>query len=86
MSTKDRLKNMGIKLGFQDTDSLGSFGDNASTGYDDYNDKILESDDDEGDFDQSDLKGRNLYGGTKTIARREMTRGQRIQWLNDDGN
>ena len=47
MSTKDRLKKLGINVGVSDVESLGSFGDNLSTGAEDYNAELLESEDED---------------------------------------
>lgn len=45
LSTKDRLKQMGINVGFTDDISLGS--DTLSTGYDDFNVDHLDSEEDD---------------------------------------
>ncbi len=67
MSTRDRLKKLGINVGVSDTTSLDSFGDNLSTGAEDYNQELLDDSEEFGDFDQDDLKGKNVgFGGSRS--------------------
>ena len=86
MSTKDRLKKLGINVGISDIDSLGSFGDdNLSTGAEDYNAELLESEE-EDPFNQDEFKGVDLGRIRMRVGRKEMTRAERRAWLDDDGN
>ena len=84
LSTKDRLKKMGISVGISDTASLDSFGDNMSTGYDDENEPDLLESEEEDPFGQDEFKGINL--AQIPTKRRDMTRAERLRWLDDDGN
>lgn len=70
LSTKDRLKQAGINVGFSEELSLGS--DNMSTGYgEDFDVDGLDSEEDDL-ADQDKFKGQNL-AEIQNVSRRDMT-------------